>query len=374
MLPRLTVALLTCVAVAWIGSVAKCADDAVALDSQTTEPPPPRMLRVGIKESVPFSMHNADGSWTGISVELWRRVADDLGYAYEFVELPLDDLFTQLESGEIDAAIAALTVTHDRERRVDFSHAYFNTGLSIAIVPGTSSGWTTVLQRVFSTVFLEIIAGIMAVLVVTGVLVYIFERRANPENFGKGPVKGIANGIWWAAVTMTTVGYGDRVPKTLAGRFIAVIWMFAAILIISSFTAAVTSTLTLARLESNVRGPHDLHHVRVATVMRSTSATYLAREGIPFQSFESPLACMTQLHDGEIDAVVYDAPILRHLCLTRFPGELEVIPATFEKQDYAIALSSNSPLREPLNQVLLEHLIDPKWQEVVHRYLGSQER
>jgi polar amino acid transport system substrate-binding protein len=46
------------------------------------------------------------------------------------------------------------------------------------------------------------------------------------------------------------------------------------------------------------------------------------------------------------------------------------VPATFEKQDYAIALPEDSPLREPLNRTLLEALTDPEWQNTVQRYLG----
>ena len=73
-----------------------------------------------------------------------------------------------------------------------------------------------------------------------------------------------------------------------------------------------------------------------------------------------------------MDAVVYDAPLLRHVCLSQFSGDLEVLPATFEKQDYAIAIPQDSPLREPLNRALLEALADRHWQEIVRRYLGHQ--
>ncbi len=348
------------------------AQESSELELAASVAPQPGILRVGIKEAVPFAMRQADGSWTGISAELWQDLANGLDYRYEFVELPLDELFTRLESGELDLAIAALTVTHEREKRVDFSHAYFNTGLGIAVLPGPGRGWATVVQRLFTTVFFEIVIGILAVLLVTGALVYVFERRKNPEHFGNGPVKGISNGIWWAAVTMTTVGYGDRVPKTIGGRLMAIIWMFSAILIISGLTASVTSTLTLARLESNVSGPRDLHRVRVATIRDSTSADYLVRQGIAFKETDTPLDCLNLLRAGQVDAVVYDAPILRYLCLSRFRGDLKVLEATFEKQDYAIALRGGSPLREPLNRALLEAVTSPKWDVILQRYLGHQ--
>jgi ABC-type amino acid transport substrate-binding protein len=340
---------------------------------QTEPDSQPPMLRVGIKVAVPFAIQKEDGTWTGISIELWRALAEKLGYRYEFKELPLEELFTELESGDVDVSIAALTVTHDREKRVDFSHSYFNTGLGIAFIPKQSSGWSAVVRRVFSEVFLKIIAGILVMLVVTGTLVYFFERKHNAEQFGNGVFNGVANGIWWAAVTMTTVGYGDRVPKTVGGRIMALIWMFSALLIIASFTASVTSTLTVSRLESTINSSRDLRDVRVATVTDSTSSKYLARERIPFFRYATVEECMEKLKEGKTDAVVYDAAMLQYLCLNQFAGEIAVLPSTFEKQDYAIALPQGSELREPINQALLEEMADPGWLEIIERFLGHHE-
>lgn len=331
----------------------------------------PNILRVGTKEAAPFAIRHEDGSWSGISIELWRAVANDLGLRYEFVELPLDEILSRLESGDLDVGVAAITITHERERRIDFSHSYFNTGLGIAVVPRQGSGWPAVIRRVFSAVFLEFVVGILFVLLISGILVYLFERKRNCESFGQGAAKGIANGIWWAAVTMTTVGYGDKVPKTAGGRVIAVVWMFSAIIIISMFTASVTSVLTLSQLESSVRGPHDLRHTRVAAVADSTSSQYLLRQGFAFQSHNSVDECLEALTQNKVGAVVYDAPILRYVVHRDFPGAIHVLSATFERQDYAIALPVDSRLRERINQAMLQSLSRPEWNETLHRYLGN---
>jgi len=49
-----------------------------------------------------------------------------------------------------------------------------------------------------------------------------------------------------------------------------------------------------------------------------------------------------------------------------------VLPGTFERHDYGIAMPSRSSLREPLNQELLSHLRDPEWRATLSRYLGNQ--
>lgn len=63
-------------------------------------------------------------------------------------------------------------------------------------------------------------------------------RFVDQENF---PSVGL--GIWWALQTVTTVGYGDVVPSTFAGRTIGGLVMVIGIAFISFVTAGVTSTL-----------------------------------------------------------------------------------------------------------------------------------
>ncbi len=52
----------------------------------------------------------------------------------------------------------------------------------------------------------------------------------------------IGSGLWWAVQTVTTVGYGDDVPTTVAGRLIATLVMLVGIGFLTVITAAITST------------------------------------------------------------------------------------------------------------------------------------
>ena len=89
-------------------------------------------------------------------------------------------------------------------------------------------------------------------------------------------LKGIWEAYWWSVVTVVTVGYGDKAPIGVAGRIIATIWMFTGVLLVSYFTASVSSALTVQQLETSIQGLEDLNGKRVATVEGSTAAEYLA--------------------------------------------------------------------------------------------------
>jgi ABC-type amino acid transport substrate-binding protein len=329
-----------------------------------------KSLVVGTKEAPPFAMQGNDGTWSGISVELWRDVARELELTYEFREFDLKGLLAAVESGAIDAAVAALTATPEREQRFDFSHPFHTTGLGIAVQAGKKAGWWGVVKGVASPQFLGAVAALGLLLFGIGVLIWVLERRRNPGQFGGGTARGIGSGFWWSAVTMTTVGYGDKAPVTFWGRVLGLVWMFAGIIMISGFTAAIASSLTLTRLESRVRGPEDLGRVRVVSVPDSTSGEYLRRSRIGFRGVETPLDGLRAVAAGTADAVVYDAPILRYLAQTEFSGVLEVLPRTFERQDYGIAFPQGSPMREYVNRVVLERIRSREWDDALYRYLG----
>jgi len=316
-------------------------------------------------------MKEPDGTWSGISIELWEQIAGQLGVSYEYREFDLEGLIGAIAAGEVNAGVAALTVTSEREQAFDFTHPYYTTGLAIA-AQSRHSSISTLFSRFLSREFLATVGFLSLILLGVGMIVWLLERRANPEQFGGNTAEGVGSGFWWSAVTMTTVGYGDKTPRTPGGRVVGVLWMFASIIIISGFTGAIASSLTVGQLEGNVRGPTDLPRVSVGTVAGSTSEDYLRENRIGYLDFTSIRKGMQAVAAGSLDAMVYDEPLLRYLVNLEHPDRVEIVPGTFQRQDYAIALPSGSPAREDINRALVKIIQEPSWQDVLYRYLGER--
>jgi len=342
------------------------------------EPSPLKKWVVATRQAPPFAMKKADGEWEGISIDLLRRMHKDLEaengapIELEFHEMGLPEMLSAVEAGDVDLAAAALTVNHERETRMDFTHPFHQSGLGIAVNTRPTQLWDTLKSTIFSPGVLKVTLGLLAVLLLVGVTMYLIERKRNAQDFGEGPVRGVGVGVWWAAVTLTTVGYGDTVPRSPAGRVLGFFWMFAGLFIIATFTATLTSSLTIKQLESSVAGPEDLPRVRVATVGGSTSEAYLQSLHVNAVTFPTVKQALAALHSDEADAVVYDLPILRYEIHQHFSGKVHVLPVTLERQSYAFALPQDSPLREPFNRALLQENVGPAWKELTDQYLGKR--
>lgn len=330
---------------------------------------PDRPLLIGTRVAPPFAMKTANGDWEGISIDLLAALARDTGFVYALQETNLQAMVANVELGQLDGSIAAMTVTTAREERIDFTHPFYRSSLGVAVSKEREPGLTAIFDALISTEFLKVIGFIAVLMAIVGGLVWLFERSRNAQQFEKEARRGLLSGLWWAAVTMTTVGYGDKAPITAPGRSVAVIWMFAGLILTATFTAQLTASLTANAIRSPVTSISDLPGLRVGNVEDAASTDILRDMGVRALPYPDVPTGLAALATAEIDAFVHDTPIL--IWEEGAVSGVAIAPVSFAPQDYAMILPQNSPMREAVNRALLDIMSSDEWTMILRRYLGD---
>jgi ABC-type proline/glycine betaine transport system substrate-binding protein len=331
-------------------------------------------LRVVTQRSEPFVIYQ-DKKYGGFSIELWEKIARKLGLEYEVYGVnTIAKLLDDVKRGAADVAVSGIGITSEREQDLDFSHPYFESGLQIMVPEGAGSLLGEVVLKAVSIIFSrELLYGVaifLFVLLIAAHVIWMLERRHNPQ-FPRGYPQGIWQSIWWAVVTVTTVGYGDKTPKGTTGRLFGLVWILAGYFVFAYFTASVSSTVTVHKLHGTINGPEDLFGKRVATVAKSTAADYLAVQGLSAIELADVENVYHLLKTKKVDAVVYDAPVLQHYATKKGKGKVRVVGLIFEEKTYGIALSEKkSELRDRINIALLKLMETGEYDEVSRRWFG----
>lgn len=334
----------------------------IAIDQDTIRVNiPQKKLRVGYFLETPFVVESTD-KVDGLSIMLWERVAEELDLSYDYkIYNQVDSLKNAIKRKDIDVAINPLVVSAADFTEMEFTQPVLISNLAIAARADQNSLLLELISRIFTWEFLAGVIAMGFIILIFGFLAWLFERKANADQFPNTP-RGLWDSFWWSAVTMTTVGYGDKAPKTVGGRLIAVAWMFTAVIIVASYTATISSSLTIGNFSVEINSLQDLHSARILADAQSQAQNYLQRHGVNSQQLADPQKALDMVVNDQADAFVADEIMLRYLFHKGdYEEKLLIAPGKYLKQNYAFGLAKDSQFERPINMALMKILKSPDW-------------
>jgi len=329
---------------------------------------PVRTLRIVTLPTAPFVLPRT-ATPEGFSVDVWNEVARRLHVdtSWRVVGDPAS-LLRAVQSNDADVAVGAIAMTPEREKVVDFSLPYFDSGLRIAVRAQNAGGAGSMLRSIpWIAIGHLLLVGIVIVFVLANVLCLIEHRtrKALPKSYPRA----LGECLWRTLLVIATLSVDSEAPaiKRVA---VVLVWLFGVVMI-AQLTATVTSTQTVARMQSTIRGPDDLAGKSIASVPGTVAGDYLTARGLPFTTVTYGPDGIRMLVKGEVQAVVFDAPTLQYWAAKQGNGLIEVVGPLFRPQKYGIAVAVASPLRKQINQVLLDMYADGTYEKIYASWFAA---
>ena len=325
---------------------------------------------VGVSNFPPLVME-AEGSFEGFDIDIWNEVSELIGVDSTYRLMQFADLMEALKSGEIDVAVAGISITRDRELEMDFSHPYMNSGLRILTTVDDDPGWLRLLRFLATTATLKVLGSLIAFVILCAHILFLVERGSS--DISKQYFPGILEACWCILATITTVGYGDVAPRRWLGRFASAVVMLIGISLFGVAIAQLSAGLMMEGLRSDIAGPEDLEGRAVATVAGTTSTAVAIRLGARLHEVETIAAAHRLLEAGEVDAVLFDAAPLMRYVVEDGNNTVMIVGPLIERQDYGIAFPAGSELRESVNRALLELDESGRYERIRAKWFGSSD-
>lgn len=323
---------------------------------------------VGIA-TLPPLVAETEGGFEGFDIDIWNEVSGGLGIDSTFRLMPFGDLLKAVESGEVDAALAGISITEDRELALDFSHPYMRTGLRTLTKMDEDRHWLVPFWSVVNEAEVGALGYLVAFVLICAHILYFAERGAS--GIDDSYIPGIFEAIWCVLATITTVGYGDVTPRRWLGRVVSLAVMMIGISLFGIAVAQLSAGLMMETLRSDISGPEDLDGRVVATVTGTTSTDVAMRYGAIPREVEEIEVSYGLLQSGEVDAILFDAAPLMRFAAVDASNSVAVVGPLIERQSYGIAFPSGSELREPVNLQLLRLEESGDYDKIYHRWFGA---
>jgi polar amino acid transport system substrate-binding protein len=332
-------------------------------------------LRVVTRVLPPLVVEQPGGALSGFSIELWNKIGEKLRLKTNYQIAPdVRSLLADVRAGKGDVGVAAISITSAREAEFDFSQPILNAGLQIMVRgrgEADSNPLWDLLGLLFSPAILVWLGIALLLVVIPAHIVWYLERHKKDGIIpSEEYYPGILYALYWAATTL--VAQAEHQPRHWLARALSVLWMFIGVVFVAFYTAQLAATLTVQQIQGGINGPDDLPGKRVATTRGSTAAAALREFRADVHEVGRIEEAYKALHDKQVEAVVFDAPVLLYYATKEGKGRVQMVGAPFRKEDYGIVFPRNAPLRKQVNVALLGLREDGTYQQLYEKWFGAK--
>ncbi|WP_198137264.1 transporter substrate-binding domain-containing protein [Roseibium aggregatum] len=336
-------------------------------------PLPINPVTVGLYISPPFVMEEEPGVYSGMAIDLWEALAHKNDIPFEYEVFPtIRSLVDATADKSIGIAVTNLTITRKRADRVDFTQPWFDAGLRILVPDSQGASFSEIITGLSESGYLKAYGWLALVIVIATALMTLFDRRFD-KNFPRGWPEG-ASESFYAVMSVVTSGKAPSRKNLFGwpGRIWQALWLVCGIAVMAYVTSSVTSVMTTLSLTNQINGVADLPGKSVGVFTGSVAEEFAEEAGWSVRSYDDIESAVSALSNGDVDAVVGDAPVLEYYAHNHPRANVDVVGPIFEPDKYGFAVAHGSRWTRPLTLELLTAHETNLIEDLRVRYFGDE--
>ncbi|MCD7465567.1 hypothetical protein HAX54_001568 [Datura stramonium] len=323
---------------------------------------------------------------TGFSADVFKKVMLSLPYdvPYEFFEFQIpdsptspdyDNLVYKVTSKDYDAVVGDVTILASRSKYVDFTLPFTESGIS-AVVPVRDD------ERRNAWIFLkplkrELWMTTGAFFVFIGFVVWVLEHRVNKEF--RGPKRKQFGMIFWFSFSTLVFAHRETVTSNLT-RFVLIVWVFVVLVLTSSYTASLTSMLTVQQLQPTITDLNDL--IKNGEYVGYQKGSFV-KDVLKRMKFDSSklrsYSTLEEYNDalsrgsknGGVGAIIDELPYLRNF-LNKYCRKYIMVGQTYKTAGFGFVFPKGSPLVPDVSRAVLKVMEGEFMNNLIQKYFGNE--
>ncbi|KAK8654085.1 hypothetical protein V6N13_128062 [Hibiscus sabdariffa] len=309
----------------------------------------------------------------GFCVDVFKEAIKTLDYEvhYEFIPFvdangrtagTYHDLILEVFHKNFDAVVGDVTIMASRFPYVDFTQPFTDLGIGIVVRKINKSSMWVFLQPLSGGMWITTIV----FFVFTGFVVWLIERPINDE-FQGSPSEQIGM-IFWYSFSTLVFAYKEKLLSNLS-KFVVIIWVFAVLVITSSYTATLASMLTVQQIELNLKGEYVGYHTG-SSISGAFSNLNFENQGLkPYNSPEDyDNALRRGSKNGGVSAIIDEMPYLK-LFLAKYPADYTILTPRLPQEVFP----KGSPLVQDISSAIVRLREEEKLQMMENKWFRSVE-
>jgi len=338
--------------------------------------------RLGFNQlvEVSYSLRTNTSFVTGYCIDVFDALVKNLPYpvAYQYVPSTIyssyEELLSLVFEKKADVMVGDTTISMSRMNKVAFTMPFTDTGLSMIVVlkKDSSGSMWIFLQPLTSTLWITSLAFFF----LTGFVVWAIEHRINPEFHGTPWQQfGI---IFYFAFSTLVFSHKEKLESNLS-RFVVIVWVFVVLILTSSYTASLTSMLTVQRLQPTVTSVQDLlrNGDRVGYQNGSTVKYWLEEMGFHKKDLlgyveveEYAEALQRGSGNGGVSAIVDEVPYLK-IFLSKYCEGYTMVGPTYKLGGFGFAFPIGSPMAHDVSQAIMTPAVQQEMAWIERKWFGD---